>query len=315
MSNAVLPKTAVMANGKWFGILSHFGVDHRFLRDKHGPCPLCDGGRDRWRWDNKDGNGTYFCNHCGSGDGMTLLMRLKGWDFKRAAAEVDKIIGNIEARPQPTPKSPAARLRRIGMGLQSARGSINPVRLYLRRRGISQLPGESLKLHPSLAYWEEGKKLGEYPAMVALVQGPDGRRLTYHITYLTQEGAKAPVSAVKKLASSPGSVGAAIRLGPIAPHIGIAEGIETALAAKAIHGFDCWAVVNATMMEQFVPPAGVKWISICGDNDKSFTGQKSAYALARRLTAEGYRCQVLIPDAIGSDWADVLHMESKEAQA
>ena len=69
-----------LAEGKWYYILSSLKIPDSFLHGKHGPCPLCDG-KDRYRWDNKDGRGTFFCNQCGSGDGFTMLMRFHNWSF------------------------------------------------------------------------------------------------------------------------------------------------------------------------------------------------------------------------------------------
>lgn len=42
------------AAGRWRAILLSLGVNERALSGKHGPCPLC-GGRDRFRFDDKDG--------------------------------------------------------------------------------------------------------------------------------------------------------------------------------------------------------------------------------------------------------------------
>jgi len=52
------------------------GVDPVFLDGKHHPCILC-GGKDRFRFDNKDGSGSYFCSQCGAGTGMQLLMAFR----------------------------------------------------------------------------------------------------------------------------------------------------------------------------------------------------------------------------------------------
>ena len=55
-------------------------MDEKALSGKHGPCPLC-GGRDRFRFDDKDGRGTYFCSGCGAGDGVRLAMGITGLSF------------------------------------------------------------------------------------------------------------------------------------------------------------------------------------------------------------------------------------------
>ena len=81
------------ARGHWPHILLRLGLPPEALRNRHQPCPVC-GGKDRFRFDDKDGRGTYFCNQCGAGDGFDLAMRYQGWDFRRCADEVQRILGN-----------------------------------------------------------------------------------------------------------------------------------------------------------------------------------------------------------------------------
>ena len=52
-----LNNAAELASGRWHGILTALGVPQEFLTGKHGPCPIC-GGKDRFRFDNKNGRGT-----------------------------------------------------------------------------------------------------------------------------------------------------------------------------------------------------------------------------------------------------------------
>ena len=89
------PKTCDAARNKWKGVLLQLEVDKKHLTGKHAPCPLC-GGKDRFRFLNSDGNGTWVCNQCGGGTGMDLLMKAQGWDFRHAAQEVDRILGNVD---------------------------------------------------------------------------------------------------------------------------------------------------------------------------------------------------------------------------
>ena len=53
-------------NGNWRHVLSNLGIHDRYLDGKHHPCPGC-GGKDRFRFDDKDGCGTWICSQ-GSGD-------------------------------------------------------------------------------------------------------------------------------------------------------------------------------------------------------------------------------------------------------
>jgi putative DNA primase/helicase len=100
--------TLERAQGRWPEILSRFGIDRKFLRNRHGPCPMC-GGEDRFRFDDRNGSGSYFCNHCGAskgdGAGIRLLMKFRGWDFRTAVTEVDHVIGT-DYVPPPRPAPP-----------------------------------------------------------------------------------------------------------------------------------------------------------------------------------------------------------------
>jgi Zinc-binding domain of primase-helicase len=73
------------ANGKWADVLGWLGVNTALLENKHGPCPGC-GGNDRFRWDDKGGEGTWLCSQGGggtiSGDGLALLMHVTGKEWK-----------------------------------------------------------------------------------------------------------------------------------------------------------------------------------------------------------------------------------------
>lgn len=101
------------ARGRWPGILASLaGLSDQQLSDRHQPCPLC-GGEDRYRFDDRDGSGSWFCNRCGgknqqggAGNGMDLLMRKTGWEFKRAAEEVERHLGISSPRSTPTPPPP-----------------------------------------------------------------------------------------------------------------------------------------------------------------------------------------------------------------
>jgi putative DNA primase/helicase len=99
--------------------------------------------------------------------------------------------------------------------------------------------------------------------------------------------------------------GSSIRLFPVASHIGVAEGIETALAAFLSTGIPTWSAINAPLMKSFEPPKTVKKLTIFSDNDANFTGQAAAYELARRLTmGRGIKVEVRVPGETGQDWLD-----------
>jgi putative DNA primase/helicase len=296
------PRTADEAVGRWPGILQALGVDSRYLGKRHGPCPIC-GGKDRYRFDDKEGRGTWFCSQCGSGDGFKLLQRVYGWDFKHAAKEVDRLVGTIPVgavTPERSDASKLAALKEVWQGSRAVTKD-DPVWRYLNRRlGLEKVPAE-IRFHPALKHSDGGK----HPAMLARMRYPDGSSASIHRTYLTEDGKKAAVSEVKKFMAAPKSLNtAAVMLGDAGVCLGIAEGIETALAASIRFQMPVWAATNAVLLESWVPLSGVKRVLIAGDNDPSWTGQAAAYALAKRLVRDGFAVEVRIPDAAGKDWAD-----------
>ena len=96
-----------------------------------------------------------------------------------------------------------------------------------------------------------------------------------------------------------------MRLAAYTDSLGIAEGIETALSASALHGVPVWAALNAGLLQEWTPPKDVKAVFVFGDNDASSTGQAAAYALAHRLKGKGLTVTVEIPARTDTDWNDV----------
>lgn len=306
------------ARGRWKGILTALGVEERFLRNRHGPCPIC-GGKDKFRFDDKNGEGTWFCNFCRAGDGFTLIQGLRGCSFQEAAKLVDEVVGNAEYRaPRPVNGDPVRRRQRLTAIWRETQSmdSPNAARRYLKGRGLQ--PSPATRFHPGLTYFEDGRAVGVYPAMVHRLQLAGGKPLTLHVTYLTEAGEKAPVESPKKilppLLQDNGEKipfdGCAIRLFKPGRHIGIAEGIETAMAARTLYDIPVWASYSADLLAKWQPPAGTELVTIFADKDESFTGQMRAYELAWRLRREGFGVRVLEPEVVGTDFADLIKRES-----
>jgi putative DNA primase/helicase len=183
----------------------------------------------------------------------------------------------------------------------------DPVSLYLERRGLAAawpLPS-LLRTHPAMPYWHGARKLGSFPALVAPILAPDGRAVALHRTFLAADGRKAAVPSPKKLTGAAGPLsGACIPLHqPARGCIGIAEGIETALAAFCASAVPTVAAYCAGNLAAWRWPAGVQRLVIFADADKA--GREAADTLRARALAAGLRVEVLTPTDPGADWCDV----------
>ena len=290
-------KTLDAAKGRWLEILPRFGIPADALNGKHQPCPCTGGGTDRFRFADRDGSGSFFCA-CSQGDkgGLALIMCKTELGYAEVARQVDEIIGNKsggEATPRPTYY--AGKLR--AMAETSTRSA------YLANRGLEVAPG--LEFCRSVEYRHDDGKITRHPAMLApIVRG--GEFLTYHVTYLNR-GAKADVPVPKKILPGPELRGAACPLYPAAETMGLAEGVETAIAASMIHGnMPVWAALNTALMKGFDPPPECRHLMIFADNDAHYAGHAAAYALAHRLAGKLDSVTVFMPQKQGQDWCDVL---------
>jgi putative DNA primase/helicase len=295
-------KTRIAARGKWRGILLQAGLDESFLKNEHGPCPICQG-KDRYRWDDLEGDGTFYCTQCGPGTGMKLLMTLKNWPFPQAAAWVDSILGTVQATLRKAKRNEDD-TRRILTKLWTDARPVqpgDPVWLYLERRcGDPSAVLEDLRYHPALKHTVDG---GNHPAMLALLRPNEGKATGIHRTFLTPDGRKAAVDPVRMVLGDCSTV----RLGGAQECLGVAEGIETAICASKAFSVPVWSALNANGLKTWEPPPGVKAVMVFGDNDPNFTGQEAAYVLAHRLALKGISVEVHIPTRVGTDWADTFH--------
>ena len=207
--------------------------------------------------------------------------------------------------------------------------SSDPVSLYLRHR-LALVAGEHLdvprvlRLHPGLEYHHDGKPAGRWLAMVAAIASPAGELVALHRTWLTPEGRKAPTPGpVKKLSRAAGPVmGGCIRLAWLgdgadpagaaggsdraqapAGLLGIAEGIETALAARQASGVPTVAAYSAGALAAWRWPPGLHRLVIFADHDPA--GAEAADKLRQRARAAGLTVNVMTPTAPGADWCDV----------
>lgn len=182
------------------------------------------------------------------------------------------------------------------------------VHAYLAARGLGGWVVPGCIRETRLQYWHitedaEFVDMGYHPVMLAQVVGLDGITVALHRTFLGN-GCKADVPQQKKLTTGSNPLtGACIPLAsPVNGVLGVAEGIETAVAAFLGSGVPTVAAVNAGGLRGFLWPADVKQLVIFADHDRA--GQSAAAALAQRATHARIQNKTLTPDEPGTDWAD-----------
>lgn len=224
------------------------------------------------------------------------------------------------------------------------------------RGDLSKLP-RTLGFHPALRYTEELGEMTQAevkaihpdarfrmaktggvsvpvfdllrPGIVGIIRNREGRNVGLHRIFLTPDckdnlrslnGKK-----VKKMVSPPIDVrGCAIPLGdPFAygaqsTILGVAEGIETALAVQMATGMPMWACISDQLLAQVNLPDHVNHVVIWADKDKSGAGHRAASELAFKLRHRGLKVEVLMPARSlrekekSVDWLDILVEEGPD---
>jgi len=296
-------ETVGRAQGRWREVLPQLGVETRYLVNRYGPCPLC-GGRDRFRFDDRDGSGSYFCNQCGAGNGFILIRKLHGWDFPTAAAAVDRVIGSLRFGTKSTgtrnPIDGEPRRQRVIAAMNRAQ-SPEVVVEYLHRRGLS-IVSPVLRGDAGAAFYDGATRqlIGYFRAVLAPIVNIAGKLVSAQAIYLD-----APV---KKKTLAPGINSCAIRLFEPTDELAVTEGVENGIAYTELYGIPAWAALNDNGVATFAPPPEIRRLIIAGDHDESFAGQCASFTLAKRLRRERSQLmvEVHLPPEVGVDWNDVL---------
>ena len=344
------------SHGLWFSILPAIGIPRESLTNRHQPCPAC-GGKDRFRFDDKDGRGTFYCSHWdkGAGDGFHLVMHFLRCDFQAAVEAVAAVLGMADSQipaaplpPEPSRQSEAKQDKREQLQALWLGGyplsSSDPAHAYLKGRGLAlpDLPHELRYCH-ELPYWQpmaDGsfQILGRYPAMLAAIRDNEGQLMGVHQTYLQAAYSKPygengshiphfsklvtyhpetgePLPARKIRNRYQGSLkGSAVKLFPLpaGKRLMVAEGIETALAARELFAdgseYGLWACLSANGMKALNLPDGLTELVVIADHDSPHrTGQQAAHDLAVRAIKAGIKPVLWQPETEGSDALDELN--------
>ncbi|PKP64513.1 MAG: P-loop ATPase, partial [Alphaproteobacteria bacterium HGW-Alphaproteobacteria-8] len=301
---AVRDRLAITAN-EWLPRLfpeAQLARDRRALRcadlsgrapRKDGSCTIhLDGPYAGWGFDYATGERAGPIDLIAQATGLS-----DGALFDEAAriAGMDHPAPRSAPRPKPDHSAEIARLVAGAVPLAGTAGED-----YLRARGLAAPASPDLMFHPDLADFET--KRG-WQGLIALARFANGDRAPgIHRTFLLDDGsAKAPSG--KKMLGSVADAAVRLYAMPDDGHLGVAEGIETAVAAHDLFGTPVWAALSADGLARFRWPEGTTRITIYADAGDA--GRQAAATLSDRLNRADIPNEIVLP-LHGDDFNDDL---------
>lgn len=267
--------------------------------------------------------GFYHCFGCGAhGTAIDYVMRTRGLDFPAAVRELigaspDDVIPNLRPPARPAAVSlPADGPDPLVLDLWRSAKADRLVAFYLQSRGLS--PGRfQAALRGHYEVWC-AESLRARPAILAAVQDSAGeicglQRIWVERRYDVSEKGLPPKGArATDLAAGKKTLGhlrdGAVRLFDPAHGMGIAEGVETALAAAERFCVPVWASCGGARMGSVRMPPECGRLTIYGDNGTN--GRELAERAAEAHRARGIKVSVEYPPEQWGDWCDVVRAEA-----
>ncbi|EBA3643040.1 DNA primase, partial [Salmonella enterica] len=295
--------TVKQACGHWPRILPALGV--KVIKNRHQSCPVC-GGSDRFRFDDKEGRGTWFCNQCGAGDGLKLVEKVFGMTPSEAAGKVNAVTGNLppvspevtaaaDAETEADRKAAAALAVKLMEKTRPATGNA-----YLTRKGFPAL--ECLTL--TVMHKTGGVTFRAGDVVVPLYEDTGA---LVNLQFINADGLKRTLKG--------GQVKGACHIiegkKQAGKRLWIAEGYATALTVHHLTGETVMAALSSVNLLSLASLVRHKYpacqIVLAADRDLNGDGQSKAAAAAD--ACEGV---VALPPVFG-DWNDAFIQYGEEA--
>ncbi len=166
-------------------------------------------------------------------------------------------------------------------------------RYFRQARGIAGKLPECLRYAPRLKH-PSGY---EAPAIVARICSGLGEFSAIQRIFIEPDGSRSKLEP-RKMGLGP-MLDGAVNLGSPDEILGIAEGIETALAARDMFRITTWACLGATRLGRVTVPDRVEQVWIFADNGD--VGRREAYRAARIYEGRGLTVIVRPPDGDHED--------------
>ncbi|HBT5044672.1 TPA: DNA primase [Klebsiella pneumoniae] len=295
--------TVKQACGHWPRILPALGM--KVIKNRHQACPVC-GGADRFRFDDKEGRGTWFCNQCGAGDGLKLVEKVFGISASEAAGKVNAVTGHL---PPVAPEVVAA--ADAGTEADRKAAAALAVRLLEKTRpatGNAYLTRKGFAGRECLTLTTPHKTGGvAYRAGDVVVPLYDETGALVNLQLINAEGLKRTLKG--------GQVKGACHLidgqKQAGKRLWIAEGYATALTVHHLTGETVMVALSSVNLLSLASLARSKHpacqIILAADRDLNGDGQNKATAAAQ--ACEGV---VALPPVFG-DWNDAMMLKGEDA--
>ncbi|HUD90530.1 DUF7146 domain-containing protein [Sphingobium sp.] len=183
-----------------------------------------------------------------------------------------------------------------------------PAQTYLSGRLLTP-PWHDLRYNPRTPLGR-GRGVVFRPAMIAAVR--ERRRIVaIHRTFLEPATASraSDLADPRMMLGRPGR--GAVQLMPPAAVLGLAEGIETALAAMQLHRIPVWAILGAERAGHILLPDWLERLVLLFDRDAA--GWKANKSARLAYERPGLEIISVWPPPPNNDWADVLERRQRAA--
>lgn len=208
-----------------------------------------------------------------------------------------------ESEPVAPPASSASRSSAAALKIWREAAPLpgSPAKTYLEGRGILAA-SPALRFHSRTPLGPKGQTRF-LPALIAAVSLDEGP-IAIHRTFLAQDlSGKAALAKPKRALGTLGA--AAVRLfAPSKGQLGLAEGIESAMAAYALTGVPTWATLGNERFGLVAIPESVTNLHLFVDHDEG--GDLASQRGVAAYSSEGRIIRVRRPSTVGSDWNDEL---------
>ncbi|WP_421330337.1 primase-helicase zinc-binding domain-containing protein [Aeromonas veronii] len=281
------------AQGQWRDVLTANGISLPSGRH-HGACPICMAGKDRFRFDDKEGRGTWVCNQCGAGDGLSLYQQATGQSMSEAIRSLASYLGlsgsmsaadhaRIEKQRQKAAKAAEEQRQKEASEREAAAALAQKMELeavtcmaeqvpYLARKRLSGFGVEVL------AHDYDRHKAGSLLVVLFNIEG-----VTTSAEIIDSEGRKMALAGGQKKGSAAYIEPLDDSLPENAAHCGVVEGYATGLSVRALTGWPVFCgmskagLMDAARIARYNCPAAQ--ILICGDVGAEVEAEQAAQAV------------------------------------